>query len=479
MTTDLGTVTNSSESAILGNLVTRIPFIAGLCLSATVILAALYGIAPAHVPKLLVAAPAWLAAALLWMRAAPRTRKQAGALGGIGLAGLAWGATHAGRIDPQLIFGSNALLIAMLAAVSFLRLITRPTGQGVEHIAHGRKALWSTLLGVHLFGAVINLSVVFIMGDRLSAYRDLNARQVSVLTRGFSAAAFWSPFFAAMAAALTYAPGAQLPQLMLLGIPLAALGLAITALRKTDADADFEGYPMHYGTLWLPGTLAVLVLALHETFPRWPILAIICMLAPAVTLTFLALSKRRGAARHASAPGPSGDGQRTAAVPRRRAHGRRRGQRAQHPARLAAVHALRRPAGRAHPAVHVSRRSGRGTPRHRHRRDRHATRPAPPQPRPAGDDLPLLMGDQRRHQSVFRHESRPAGTLSNPAAGLPALERTLQPDHALRRHGHSGRLRALVRLNRHLGPRVIAPPTTARNGSCPAVNRGSQNPPPH
>lgn len=297
MTTDLGTVTNSSESAILGNLVTRIPFIAGLCLSATVILAALYGIAPAHVPKLLVAAPAWLAAALLWMRAAPRTRKQAGALGGIGLAGLAWGATHAGRIDPQLIFGSNALLIAMLAAVSFLRLITRPTGQGVEHIAHGRKALWSTLLGVHLFGAVINLSVVFIMGDRLSAYRDLNARQVSVLTRGFSAAAFWSPFFAAMAAALTYAPGAQLPQLMLLGIPLAALGLAITALRKTDADADFEGYPMHYGTLWLPGTLAVLVLALHETFPHWPILAIICMLAPAVTLTFLGFSKRSAAAQ--------------------------------------------------------------------------------------------------------------------------------------------------------------------------------------
>ncbi|WP_455385480.1 hypothetical protein [Acidihalobacter prosperus] len=275
----------------------RIPFIAGLSLSATVVLAALYGIAPAHVPKLLVAAPAWLAAALLWMRAAPRTRKQAGVLGCIGLAGLGWGATHAGRIDPQLIFGSNALLIAMLAAVSFLRLVTRPSAQKVERTAHGRKALWSTLLGVHLFGAVINLSVVFIMGDRLSAYRDLNARQVSVLTRGFSAAAFWSPFFAAMAAALTYAPGAQLPQLMLFGIPLAALGLTITALRKPAEDAGFEGYPMHFGTLWLPATLAILVLILHESFPRWPILAIICLLAPAITLVYLAVSKRGGGAR--------------------------------------------------------------------------------------------------------------------------------------------------------------------------------------
>lgn len=273
----------------------RIPFIAGLSLTATVALAALYGIFPAYVPKLLVAAPAWLAAALLWMRAAPRTRAQAGVLGGIGLAGLAWGATHGGRIDPQLIFGSNALLIAMLAAVSFLRLITRPGGQGAARTAHGRKALWSTLLGVHLFGAVINLSVVFIMGDRLSAYRDLNARQVSVLTRGFSAAAFWSPFFAAMAAALTYAPGAQLPRLMLFGIPLAALALAITALRKPAEDVDFEGYPMHFGTLWLPATLAVLVLALHAAFPLWPILAIICLLAPAITLAYLAVTGRGSA----------------------------------------------------------------------------------------------------------------------------------------------------------------------------------------
>lgn len=287
----------SGGTAILSGLVSRIPFIAGLCLSATVALAALYGISPAHVPKLLVAAPAWLAAMLLWARAAPRTRKQAGVLGGVGIAGLAWGATHGGRVDPQLIFASNALLIAMLAAVSFLRLITRPSGHGVERIAHGRKALWSTLLGVHLFGAVINLSVVFIMGDRLTAYRDLNRRQVSVLTRGFSAAAFWSPFFAAMAAALTYAPGAQLQRLMFFGMPLAALGLAITARRPADADAGFEGYPMHFGTLWLPGTLAVLVLALHETFPRWPILTIICLLAPTVTLVYLAVANRGGAAQ--------------------------------------------------------------------------------------------------------------------------------------------------------------------------------------
>ncbi|WP_083700082.1 hypothetical protein [Acidihalobacter ferrooxydans] len=270
---------------------TNAPLIAGLCLTTTVLLAALYGITPEFVPKLLVSAPAWVAAVLLWTRATHRTRIQAYVLSTIGVAGLAWGATHAGRIDPTLIFASNILLVAMLAAVSFLRLTVRPGFVPAMLAPRGRNALWSTLLGVHLFGAVINLSAVFIMGDRLSSTRELTPRQISVLTRGFSAAAFWSPFFAAMAAALTYAPGAQVSQLMLLGIPLATLALIVTATRKSAADRDFEGYPMRFATLWLPATLAALVLLLHEAFPHWPILTIICMLAPLVSVAYLTVTK--------------------------------------------------------------------------------------------------------------------------------------------------------------------------------------------
>ena len=258
--------------------------IAGLCLSATVALAALHGLTPL-VPKLAIGLPAWAAGVLLWRRANARTRSQALVLAGVGLAAMAAATLRDGRIDIVLAVAGNGQLIAMLAAVSFLRLVARPDPAGAPAHPQGRGALWSTLLGVHLFGAVINLSVVFIMADRLHANGGLSPRQVGVLTRGFSAAAFWSPFFAAMAAALSYAPGAHFSQLLLMGVPLAALALTVTALdRPAAADAGFTGYPMRYGTLWLPVSLAVLVLTLHSLFPDWPVLAIICLLAPAIAL---------------------------------------------------------------------------------------------------------------------------------------------------------------------------------------------------
>ncbi|MCG8125649.1 MAG: hypothetical protein N0E55_17070, partial [Candidatus Thiodiazotropha taylori] len=182
----------------------------------------------------------------------------------------------------------NALLLSMLAAVSFLRLITRPDTQAGERLPSGKRAVWSTLLGVHLFGAVINLSSVFIMGDRISRKGRLNQAQTVILTRGFTAAAFWSPFFAAMAAALTYAPGASLPQIWLMGIPLAVAALLFTAL-GCQRNQQFTGYPMHPQALLLPGVLAICVLLLHQWHSDWHILGIIALLAPGLSLAVLFL----------------------------------------------------------------------------------------------------------------------------------------------------------------------------------------------
>lgn len=269
----------------------------GLALSTTVLLAVVRGAWP-ELSNLAVAAPAWLAGVLLWRRANPRTRTQTLVLAGVGLGAMAWGLLRGGRVDVTLALGGNAQLIAMLAAVTFLRLVARPERDAAHAPPRGRRALWNTLLGVHLFGSVINLSAVFIMADRLHAGAGLSARQVSVLTRGFSTAAFWSPFFAAMAAALTYAPGAVFSHLMSMGLPLALLALLVTALeRRRAADADFTGYPMRYGTLWLPISLAALVLTLHSLFPAWPVLAIICLLAPSIAVVYTLASTRYGVAR--------------------------------------------------------------------------------------------------------------------------------------------------------------------------------------
>lgn len=264
---------------------TRRRALAGWLLLAAIACAVAQTLSPA-VPKAAAGLLTWSAGLLLWPEIPSRTRRQVIILACIGLAGIAWG-LHLGQApDWAMILHGNALLLGMLAAVSFLRLIARPGTQAGERLPSGRRAVWSTLLGVHLFGAVINLSSVFIMGDRISRDSRLDRAQTVILTRGFTAAAFWSPFFAAMAAAMTYAPGASLPQIWLMGIPLAAFALLMTAL-GCQRNGEFTGYPMHPAALALPGLLALAVLILHEWKRDWHILGIICLLAPTLSVAVL------------------------------------------------------------------------------------------------------------------------------------------------------------------------------------------------
>ncbi|MCG8037041.1 MAG: hypothetical protein JAZ19_08385 [Candidatus Thiodiazotropha taylori] len=261
--------------------------LAGWLLSAAIVSAVIHTLIPSF-PKTLIGVLTWVAGLLLIAEISPQTRRQILILIGIGGIGIGWGLVEGISPDWRLILSGNALLLSMLAAVSFLRLITRPDTQAGERLPSGKRAVWSTLLGVHLFGAVINLSSVFIMGDRISRKGRLNQAQTVILTRGFTAAAFWSPFFAAMAAALTYAPGASLPQIWLMGIPLAVAALLFTAL-GCQRNQQFTGYPMHPQALLLPGVLAICVLLLHQWHSDWHILGIIALLAPGLSLAVLFL----------------------------------------------------------------------------------------------------------------------------------------------------------------------------------------------
>jgi hypothetical protein len=65
------------------------------------------------------------------------------------------------------------------------------------------------MASLNLLGAVINLSVLFIIGDRLERNGTLERRQVMVLSRIFCAAAF-GPLLRRHGGGLTYAPGLQL-----------------------------------------------------------------------------------------------------------------------------------------------------------------------------------------------------------------------------------------------------------------------------
>ena len=242
----------------------------------------------------------WIAALLLRDRLGRRQRSQSAWLIGLGVAGIAWGALHGASLNFTQILASNQGLVSLLAAVSFLRLVTHPDAVNNDTpLPRGRKALWRTLIGVHLFGAVINLSTVVVLGDRMTTRGRLGKRRALALSRGFAAAAFWSPFFSAMAAALTYAPGAQLGIVVLAGLPMAAISLWLTA-RDLDpgnpgGGAPFIGYPMQFSALWIPGLLVAIVLTLHLLVPGWSILAIIALSAPLLTTVILVAREGRGA----------------------------------------------------------------------------------------------------------------------------------------------------------------------------------------
>ncbi|MEH6470723.1 MAG: hypothetical protein V7752_05675 [Halopseudomonas sp.] len=230
----------------------------------------------------------WLAGVLLFSRVGGVLRIQVLVIGSIGALSLGWG-TQGQPMPWARLLAVNHSLIAMLIAVSFLRLVTSLKVDPQEQLPVGRWALCRTLLGVHLFGAVINMSTLVIIGERLSRRASLSPLQGMLLSRGFATASLWSPFFVAMGVALTHAQGAQLASLSAAGLPAALLALvfaAISLCRHSQA-SRFSGYPMHFEALWLPGLLALLVLLARLLWPEIVILTWVSLLSLLLCLTVL------------------------------------------------------------------------------------------------------------------------------------------------------------------------------------------------
>ncbi len=290
---------------------------ASLLLILMAALAALAG-AGAPVPAWAAGVAAWAAGFLLWPRLGTRQRRQVAWLVGLGVVALGVAAALGARGAWVGILTQNNALLGMLVGVSFLQLVGLD-GHPDERLPEGRGALWRTLAGVHLFGAVINLSAVFIMADRLVGRGGrLSGAQAAVLVRGFLAAAMWSPFFAAVAVALTYAPGSTLAGVVSAGLPFALLLLYLAGRRlEQEMGGDlpgFVGYPMHVGALWLPLLLAVTVGVGRQVLPGWTALAVITVAAPliAVLVTLArsgpaATAKRFGDQARSRLPAMSGE----------------------------------------------------------------------------------------------------------------------------------------------------------------------------
>lgn len=238
---------------------------------------------------------AWAASLLTWPWLVGAAKRQALALYGAALLLLIFSWWRGASLAAGDWLLPNINMLTMFAAVSTLNLATSGLLTGTTSWT-GRKGLWSTMASLNLLGAVINLSVLFIIGDRLERNGTLERRQVMVLSRIFCAAAFWSPFFVAMAVALTYAPGLQLAHILPFGILAALLAMGLTAWQVERLGvADFAGYPLRLQTLGLPVTLALLVLLIKQIWPQLGILAVIALVAPLLALLFMPRVGRKAA----------------------------------------------------------------------------------------------------------------------------------------------------------------------------------------
>lgn len=239
-------------------------------------------------PFLLIVATflAWMVPFLMWTGLDRSNRNQAIVLASLGIIGILFSSRHGIFLGWKQVFAINLPLLAMFVAVSFLSL----TSSGVEdqELPKGKRAVITTAFGTHLLAAAINLSVLFVFGDRLQKKGRLSGNQMIILARSFCAAAWWSPFFVATGVALTYAPGMLWKKTIVPGIIMSiiAIGYSIFEVcffRKS----EFYGYPLKADSLTVPLFLASAVICTHHFQPEISILLLICLISPAGSLVFM------------------------------------------------------------------------------------------------------------------------------------------------------------------------------------------------
>lgn len=260
----------------------------GLMISAMLLASVAHGLAPAFPQEIGVLA-AWTAGFALWSRLPLRARAQAGVMFGVGLACIAVAAARGGDMEWGIATGGSLPILTVLAGVAFLRLVypANAAARSGTPASRGFGAYLRTMAGVHLFGAVINISAVVVFAERLARSAPLARREVAMLGRSYSMVAFYSPFIeGGVALAVGMVPGVHFPGLVLAGVTLACIGFLALAiighLEEGRALSRFEGYPFRLESLWLPTALVISTAAAHWMWPSLSILLLVALIAPSL-----------------------------------------------------------------------------------------------------------------------------------------------------------------------------------------------------
>ena len=271
----------------------------GLMIGTMLVASIAHGLAPAF-PREVGVFAAWIAGCAVWSRLPRRARVQVGLMLGIGIACIAVAASRGVDVEWVDAMGRSLPILTLIAGVAFLRLVYRAEVGGGDGTAapRGFGTYVRTMAGVHLFGAVINISALVVFADRLARSGPLARREAALLGRSYSMVAFYSPFIGGVALALGLVPGVRFPVLVLAGVALACIGfiviLILGRIEEGEAIAEFQGYPFRPESLWLPFTLVGSVAAVHLLWPSLSVLLLVALLAP--LLAVAALSTRAGVA---------------------------------------------------------------------------------------------------------------------------------------------------------------------------------------
>lgn len=235
---------------------------------------------------IVVAILAWLVVIVEWNRLSAGSRRQAYVLLVVGIAALLFSAWHGVFLGWEKIMTQNLQLLPMFIAVSFLAL-TNPATQD-DNLPKGKRAMVTTSVGTNLLGAVINLSILFVFGDRLKRNNTLTRAQTILLARSFCAAAWWSPFFIAAGVALTYAPDMQYHRTLLPGLIMCVVAIYYSIIEVGFIRRiEFTGYPVRKESLTVPLLLAVAVIIGHHLFPELGMILLICLVSPPAAILLM------------------------------------------------------------------------------------------------------------------------------------------------------------------------------------------------
>ncbi|MDD2382964.1 MAG: tellurium resistance protein TerC [Sulfurospirillaceae bacterium] len=197
-------------------------------------------------------------------------------------------------INIKALASINQYLIVLLIGVGFLRLITTPKNEKITNPPKGKNAFIKTYISLHLFASVINLSALLLIADKFyQKTKKLSHLQIILLTRAFSSDAYWSPFFVAFGAAVTFTPKVNLIYVISSGLFMALVAFLLTyvEVRRDKNLLHFEGYPLHYQNLILPFSLAFCVLLTNHFFPNIKIIVLVALFCIALACIVLPIKE--------------------------------------------------------------------------------------------------------------------------------------------------------------------------------------------